>query len=380
MLYFKKLNLILFYFFFIANSSFVFSAFEKKDYISIKTFLNKYSKIKFSWQPLNLTFNLSKKNLKGKFQIDSNFYIFNRDHFKLSKPPIYYNDQIYLPLELSEQLREKFRLKKEKNHTPPTVRDVDKTPKKISSKTLGKQKNLPKNKKIDFIVLDAGHGGKDPGAHGHNDIMEKKITLKLSKYIVKILRKKFPDTKVILTRSTDKFLGLERRSKMANSYQSKNKLGIFISLHCNASFSPRVRGFEIYYLAQNPSNEEARRVMIRENQTYKGKKYVKEFESYLIKNTIQRESKSLAMQLHRSFNDYFKGMIRSRGIRKADFVVLRGVLMPALLIELGYLTNAYEAKILRSSRFQIKVAHAIAKGIKNFILNKNKSYIIAHAD
>ncbi|HMV34970.1 MAG TPA: N-acetylmuramoyl-L-alanine amidase [Turneriella sp.] len=220
---------------------------------------------------------------------------------------------------------------------------------------------------LDFVVIDAGHGGKDSGALGYFDAAEKDLTLSLAHAVRKQLASDYPELKVYMTRSTDKFLRLERRSELANKQNGSAKFGVFISIHCNSTLSPKVKGFEVYYLAQNPDNTRTRQIMLRENLRYERSSYIKRLKSQLMNAQIQRESKTLARGVFSGLMNGLDGMIKPRKVKKADFAVLRGSLMPAILIETGYLTNRDDLKMLASENYRKAFAQGVSKGIGAFL-------------
>jgi len=230
--------------------------------------------------------------------------------------------------------------------------------------------------RIDFIVIDPGHGGRDPGATGKGSVKEKDITLKISKYLEFNLKKKLKGIRIILTRRTDKFVTLAGRTKIANRYIKKNNNGIFLSVHVNASLFKKVSGFETYFLSQNPTNDEARNTAALENNVIivyekKGNRgsshddadYI---EAMMLTTQIQKESSILADSIQKGMNNK-NHQFSSRGVRKADFFVLRGVLMPAVLVETGFITNAKEAGFLVKKNYQKKIARGIADGVLMFL-------------
>ena len=349
-----------------------------RSYLPLKQFLKSQPSLRFHLEPLELTFEIKSRSERMRFQIDSNFYTFKGLQKTTPKPPVYFKHQIYLPPELVRELEEKLNLNQggavsKKNRTtpsPPSASGHSKHP--GQKKTSRKDQYVNTSSRLDFMIIDPGHGGRDPGAQGHNGTLEKHITLLAGKQLAKSLKKEFPKTKIILTRKKDRFISLERRSQIANRYESGGRFGIFLSLHCNATFTPRSRGFEIYYLSRHPSNEEARLLTIRENLSSRDSKNVRKFKSYLLDAQIQKESRVFALELHRAFKTRLSKLVNSRGIRRADFSVIRGVSMPALLIELGYITNAYEAKLLKSKHYLSEMSQAVAKGIRSFLRKRPK--------
>jgi len=233
---------------------------------------------------------------------------------------------------------------------------------------------------IAFIVIDAGHGGKDPGAIGKGGLKEKNITLTVAKNLESLLKKKVRNIPVYLSRNSDIFLELHERTEFANKRLKKNTNGIFISIHVNASISPKISGFETYFLSQNPSNEDARNtaalennVIIFEEKTRRKKKYgeIEYIEARMITTQIQKESAMLAQSIQNAMSKNVKPF-KSRGVRKADFYVLRGVLMPAVLVEIGFITSESESQSLNKSVYQKILSENISDGIAAFIAEYNK--------
>lgn len=237
---------------------------------------------------------------------------------------------------------------------------------RFSGESLIIRRAIPRRLPVDFIIIDAGHGGKDSGALGYFDVAEKDITLAIARELYQQLKNDFAPLEIYLTRKSDKFLSLERRSALANTKASGNKSGIFLSIHCNATLSPRVNGFEVYYLAQNSDNQAVRQALLRENLHYERSAYIRKLKSLLIDAQIQRESKLLARSVYASLANGLDGMMRARKVLKADFAVLRGTLMPAILIETGYLTNKKDLKRLQSADYRRQFARSLSAGIGAF--------------
>jgi N-acetylmuramoyl-L-alanine amidase len=233
--------------------------------------------------------------------------------------------------------------------------------------------------RITFIVIDAGHGGKDPGAVGKGGIKEKNITLKTAKSLEKKLRKLMPDMNIYLTRNSDRFIELSGRTEFANKLLKKNENGIFLSIHVNATLSKKISGLETYFLSQNPSNEDARNTAALENNVVvleeqgSGKKYedVDYIEAMMMTTQILKESSILADSVQKGMVKKVK-IFKSRGVKKADFFVLRGVLMPAILVEIGFISNPNEAVQIQKENQQNKISDGIAEGILNFIEKYNR--------
>jgi len=230
--------------------------------------------------------------------------------------------------------------------------------------------------RIGFIIIDPGHGGKDPGAIGKGGIREKDITLKVSLKLESLLKEKFKNIKIKITRNNDRFIELAQRAELANREIKKDVNGLFVSVHVNASISPKISGFETYYLSQNPTNEEARKTAALENNVIilednSPADDVEYMEALMITTQIQKESSMLADFVQRQM-DYNISEFKSRGVHRADFFVLRGALMPAVLAEIGFITHRKESSFLKKESYQDKVAAGICSGIVKFINRYNK--------
>ncbi|HPF05307.1 MAG TPA: N-acetylmuramoyl-L-alanine amidase [Spirochaetota bacterium] len=241
--------------------------------------------------------------------------------------------------------------------------------------------NLKEKKgKIGFIIIDPGHGGKDPGAIGKGGLKEKTINLQVARKVESKLKKNLAGLKIKLTRKNDRFIELAERAEIANRELRKDVNGLFVSIHVNASISSRISGFETYFLSQNPTNEEARKTATLENNVIvlenegKGKhKYndLEYMEALMLTTQIQKESSILADTIQKNLDKKITEF-KSRGVHKADFYVLRGALMPAVLIEIGFITHKKEAEQLKKNAYQEKIAEGISNGILKFIDEYNK--------
>ena len=218
---------------------------------------------------------------------------------------------------------------------------------------------------VNRIVIDPGHGGKDPGCKSHGKYKEKYITLSLAKRLANRLKKEI-GCEVLLTRNKDAFLTLEQRTAIANM----EKADLFISLHVNAHKDNRIHGLETYFLNM-ATDQQAVMVAARENAT--SEKSISDLQTILndlMMNTKIRESSRLAHQVQqgmvKSANHRYKG-IRSLGVKQAPFYVLIGAQMPAVLVEVGFLSNGTERKRLMSKAYQERLATGICEGIKGYI-------------
>ena len=214
------------------------------------------------------------------------------------------------------------------------------------------------------VVIDAGHGGKDPGARG-SSINEKAINLAVALRLGSLISEKHDDVKVIYTRKTDVFIELDERANIAN----RNKADLFISIHTNAvKRGSSVSGTETYTLGLARTDENLE-VAMRENsaillednylQKYEGFDPTSS-ESYIIfefmQNKHMEQSISLASEVQKCFASAKRN---NRGVRQAGFLVLRKTSMPSILVELGYISNPAEERFMRTKEGQNKLATAI---------------------
>ncbi len=224
------------------------------------------------------------------------------------------------------------------------------------------------------IVIDPGHGGKDPGAPGYvKGVWEKDIVLKLATTLAEKLRKRL-NCEVMLTRTTDRKLTLEERTAIANTQRAD----LFISMHCNAAKSKTLSGIETYIL-NLATDEQAIAVAARENAT--SEKNISDL-AFILNDLMQHakieESTRLAGDVHKSMISGMKkryGDIRDLGVKQAPFYVLLGARMPAILIETSFLSNKTECKRLMSSSYRNDICNAIANGIEKYINATNPKHI-----
>lgn len=215
------------------------------------------------------------------------------------------------------------------------------------------------------IIIDAGHGGKDPGAVGYRGTKEKDIALDVAKRLEKKLSKNMK-VKIVMTRDEDIFLKLSERTKIAN----ENNGSLFISIHTNAAEDRRASGFETFLIGQN-KNEAAVRVAARENAVLElegstGKKLTDED---LIKATIAQSAFASKSELFASLvQKEIKKRVQSkdRGVKQAGFYVLMGASMPNVLVELGFISNPSEEKKLRSPQYRDQLATAIYRAVEQY--------------
>ncbi len=217
---------------------------------------------------------------------------------------------------------------------------------------------------IHLIVVDAGHGGKDPGAIGPHKIYEKNVVLKMAHTLAKALRQQM-GVKVLLTRSDDRYLQLRERTEYANQVGAD----LFISLHANATKNGKAYGVETYFLNLSKNNQAAE-VAARENGTTLQE--VGNLEGILfdlMANAKINESSRLAAEVQQALVAGLRphySRIRDLGVKQGPFHVLLGATMPSILIESGFISNYREEKRLTSANYRKRVAAGIVKGVKKY--------------
>jgi len=239
--------------------------------------------------------------------------------------------------------------------------------KKDLSKEITKNLEREKSKwRIDRIVIDPGHGGKDPGAIGRYGTKEKDVVLAIALYLKEMLEEEL-GIEVLMTREDDRFLELNQRTEFANRNQAK----LFISIHANSNRNRKIRGVSTYFLG--PENtEEAREVANLENSVielendsnYADLSRERYILSAIAQNVYNKESQDLADFVQKEISQACG--LRDLGVRQAGFYVLWGASMPNILIETAFISNINEEKLLRSRSFHQKQAQAILRSIKEF--------------
>ncbi len=247
--------------------------------------------------------------------------------------------------------------------TLPEIPEPDyagRKPVEIIGETPAERKQM----KIEKVVIDPGHGGKDVGKIGVTGILEKDVNLELAKQLQNLIEREL-DLEVVLTREDDMLLSLTQRTEIANEAGGD----LFISLHCNSWFSRQTGGFEAYFLS--PARTEWDREVARiENEAdaiarEEGNGSDIDFIVWdMVQNEFINESSFFAELIQKAMSERLE--IRNRGVKQANFTVMVGAHMPAVLIETAFLSNPVEEKLLTNRNFQKKVAEGIVNAIRQF--------------
>ncbi|HQV97815.1 MAG TPA: N-acetylmuramoyl-L-alanine amidase [Saprospiraceae bacterium] len=240
--------------------------------------------------------------------------------------------------------------------------------------------SVAEKKKNFKVVIDAGHGGHDPGAVGKNST-EKELVLKMSIKLTDMIQKMYPEIEVIQTRTTDVFIPLFRRIQFANEQNAD----LFISIHCNYISSPKTRGTETFVMGLHRAGENLE-VAKRENASillesnfeanYDGYN-PNSPEGHIIMSMFQNNYLDKSIELAADIEAQFAAshMSKSRGVKQAGFAVLRRASMPAVLVEAGFLSNEAEEAYLMSDEGQQAVTDALLKAIGAFYKNNQNNQV-----
>jgi N-acetylmuramoyl-L-alanine amidase len=225
--------------------------------------------------------------------------------------------------------------------------------------------------RIAAIIIDPGHGGRDPGtmtpggftvAGRPVTLLEKNLNLKVARQVHASLAAAFPDKKVLITRETDTAKTLEERVDLAHSVPlAVNEAAIFISIHCNASTNNAAKGYEVWYLSPSFRRE------VIDRSRYPGSSEVIPILNSMLEEEITAESSMMASSILKRLDESIGKTTSSRGLKAAEWFVVRNVRMPSVLVEMPFLTNADDALLMSDDAYLMKLSEALYKGISDFI-------------
>jgi N-acetylmuramoyl-L-alanine amidase len=236
----------------------------------------------------------------------------------------------------------------------------------------------PASERFERVVIDAGHGGDDHGAEGTAGLLEKELVLDLAQRVAKKLRAQ--GLRVELTRSSDAFVALDARTEIAN----RAAADLFLSIHANASRAPSVRGIETFFASPEASDEAAEELARAENAAFgpaaaklsQGDPVLAILGDLMAQQQLA-DSQDFARLAQR---EIARGApARSRGVKQAPFVVLMGVRMPAVLVEVGFITNPQDERALRKAAERERIAAALARAIAGFRVRQDERAGVARA-
>ena len=340
------------------------STIQNKKLFSVNDFIKITNSKKFiNNKTQKAVFFVDNKKIKISNQIT--FIEIEDNLFQLSSEVVNENGVYYLPTEsffgIIQNLSDFSSIKYKNNVIRFTSISADK---KIVKKNVDLRSEKEKWE-FKTIVIDAGHGGKDPGAVGYRGTKEKDIALDVAKRLEKKLSKNM-NVKIIMTRDEDVFLKLSERTKIANESNGN----LFISIHTNAAEDRRASGFETFLIGPN-KNEAAVRVAARENAVLEleginGKKLTNEdlIQATIAQSAFASKSEQFASMVQKEIKKRVQS--RDRGVKQAGFYVLMGASMPNVLVELGFISNPSEEKKLRSPQYRDQLATAIYRAVEQY--------------
>ncbi len=296
--------------------------------------------IRWEWDQVSQVVTLKYRNAKAQALIGSELVLIGADRIFLSSPMRRVRSAVIVPKDFKGKVVNRLRQKaaSQKGYQVPKVRKV---------------------------MIDAGHGGKDPGAIGRTGTKEKVIVLDVAKRLKKLLKEK--GFKVEMTRSDDTFISLEGRTEIA----SRANVDLFVSIHANSSPVRSVYGIEVYsarnlsfidkIASQRKTNES---LLFRNLKIKRSSQSARKIVSDMLYTHKQAESKRLAEYLAKKSSQMAK--TKNRGAKTARFYVLRNTLIPAILVEVGFLSNPKEERMLKTSSYRQKIARSLAESIVGY--------------
>ena len=298
-----------------------------------------------SWDSLSSSGILEKNGHTVSFRVDDELVIADYRNFYITDAPIQKNGNVFITENFAEVCSKVFSLTSSTGYF-----------------------------KIGAVLIDAGHGGKDPGAietHTINGkkvtLQEKDITLSVAKKLYAKLQSQYSDKKILMTRIEDKFLSLEERVEIANNVELKDHEAIlYISIHVNAAFDKKASGFEVWYLSPG-----YRRTVIDENSLED--KSLAPILNSMLEEEYTTESILIAKCISEGLEASCGKEMNNRGIKQEEWFVVRNANMPSVLVELGFVTNPQEAKLMADDTYLQKMTNGIYNGLVQFITHFEKS-------
>ena len=257
--------------------------------------------------------------------------------------------------------------KTEAKEVTKLVRSKSRKPKTVATKSIAGKSTEPKRTDSIVIAIDAGHGGKDPGAHGPHGTKEKKVTFAIAKKLAALVNKQ-PGMKAVMVRKGDYYVGLRNRMQIARAA----KADLFVSIHADAYQNADVKGASVYTLStRGASSEAARWLADSENASDLVGVSLNDKEDVLAsvlldlsQTATQEASFNVANQVLKSFDTVAD--LHKESVQKAGFIVLKSPDIPSILVETAFISNPSEERNLLSTRYQTKMANAIFKGVRNY--------------
>ncbi len=320
--------------------------------------------LEWQWDGIGRVVILEKNGIEMVLKVGSS-KIFVKNNFERLSDPVMVSENgvVLVPIGFSGKLSRIFKESINKSDdiqlAQPVIVKEEKKTEYVEKESSGD------GFKIRKIVIDAGHGGKDPGAISRGGLKERSVTLDIARRLANKLRG--AGIEVIMTRDKDEFVPLSERAEIAN----KVKADFFVSVHANASAARHLNGFEVYYLSE-ALDDNARALETSENEALQFEEasvdsHTRDLDATLW-DLVLTENRTESIELAKSICSVAPKLLSTpnRGVKCARFFVLKGAKMPAVLIEVGFLSNPKEAARFKDEEYRDKIAQAIAQGILNY--------------
>ncbi len=322
------------------------SAQTPKGYVSLVEVANK-TESNLYWDSMSSSGMFEKNGHFLNFSVDAPMVIFDYSRTAVVSKPILHNGTVYASSDFLATVEKLF------SELPPEI-----------------------SFRVGAIIIDAGHGGKDPGAVGTHVIngkqvtqYEKDIALYVAKALHAELSKVYNDKKILLTRDDDTFLKLEERTDIANEVKlAEHEAILNISIHVNSALSKSATGFEVWYLSPG-----YRRTLINEEDAQNVEGEVANIINLMLEEEFTTESILIADYIHDGMEAQIGHLSPSRGLKEEEWFVVRNAKMPSVLVELGFISNAGEAALLYDKEYLHKLALGIYNGTTAFVTHFEES-------
>jgi len=321
---------------------------DSRKRIYLKDICDRHS-LPWQWDHISQTADLKIEGINVRLLVGSSVLLLGKEQVKLNAPVLIDESSVMLPYDFKAKVMDRF----------PKIFTAKASPR---SRVTRDPRVF---RKLREVIIDAGHGGKDPGAIGVAGIQEKTVNLDVAQRLKKLLEA--AGIKVTMTRKDDTFISLQERTEIA----SRSKADLFVSIHANSNPSRGVHGVEAYCLKDLGTLEknEAQRqmnhkLMFKNLAMKKGSLSLDDIVEDMLYTHKQSVSTALAVKLADRVAQEAK--TQCRGDKQSHFFVLRNTLIPAVLVEIGFLTNPKEGRLLKTGDYRQKVAEGLANGILGY--------------
>lgn len=316
--------------------------------IYLKDLCDRYS-LAWQWDHISQTVDLKIDGINVRLLVGSSVLLLGKEQVKLNTPVLIDQSSVMLPYDFRAKVMDRF-------------------PNLFTAKAPSRSRvtRVPRVfRKLREVVIDAGHGGKDPGAIGVTGMKEKTVVLDVAQRLKKLLEA--AGVKVTMTRKDDTFISLQERTEIA----SRSKADLFISIHANASSARSVHGVEAYCLKdlgtleKNEAQRQANhKLMFKNLAMKKGSLNLEDIVEDMLYTHKQSVSPTLTAKLADRVAQTAKA--NDRGDKQSRFFVLRNTLIPAVLVEIGFVTNPKEGRLLKTGDYRQRIAEGLANGILGY--------------